>query len=131
MEHRIEIVSARRQSGNRRIGQGSYFANYKGEPIGEFRVPECDAARWLLANGHALPDDRLVMCRNGVPALYGRVGWLADHTVEENDRISPRSARYRAFPSDGPAPLCGSVQDGRDENFDPMANAEAERETIH
>jgi hypothetical protein len=67
MEHRIEIVSARRQSGNRWIGQGTYFADYQGQRIGEFRVPERDAARWLLANGHALPDDRLVTCRNGRP----------------------------------------------------------------
>jgi hypothetical protein len=36
-----------------------YAADYQGERIGEWRVPECDAARWLLANGKAARSDVL------------------------------------------------------------------------
>src|SRR5271170_1543365 len=104
MEHRIEIVAVKHK----------YAAAYLGERMGEFRVPECDAARWLLANGKATRDDVLVSCRDGRPALTGTVGWLADHTVAENDRSSPRWTKWRPFamaPADGPATLCGSAQE--------------------
>ena len=29
--------------------------------------------------------------------MSGNVGWLADHTVEENDKTSPRWIKFRAF----------------------------------
>jgi hypothetical protein len=95
MEHRIEIA-----------------ATYRGERIGEFRGPECDAARWLLVNGLASRDDTLVSCRNGRPALTGSVGRLADSTVEENEKVSPRWRKFRPFglkPSDGAQTVCGTV----------------------
>jgi hypothetical protein len=104
MEHRIEIAAVKHK----------YAASYQGERIGEFRVPECDAARWLLANGHAARDDTLTICRNGSPAMIGGVGWLADHTVEENEKVSPRWRKFRPFglkPADGPATVCGSAQE--------------------
>jgi hypothetical protein len=102
--HRIEIAPVKHK----------YAATYRGERIGEFRVPECDAARWLLANGHAARDDTLTICRNGRPALSGSVGWFADSTVEENEKVSPRWRKFRPFglkPSDAPATVCGSAQE--------------------
>jgi hypothetical protein len=115
--HRIDILSARRMSGSKWIAQGRYFASYLGARIGEFRVPESDFARWLLGHGHAAPDDKLVMCWNGRPALTGSVGWLADHTVEENVKVGARWAKFQPFdlkPSDALSPVCGDAQDGRD-----------------
>src|SRR5271165_5744037 len=98
MNHGIEITFAKRA--NERggiIGIGRHFASYRGEVIGEWRVPECDAARWLLERGHASEGDTLFTTRNGRLAMSGNVGWLADHTVEENDKTSPRWIKFRAF----------------------------------
>jgi hypothetical protein len=114
-ERWIEITSAGRLSGSRWVGQDRYFATYRGELLGEFRVPECEAVRWLLANGHAAPNDTLIMCRDGRPALTGSVGWLADRTVEENDEVSARWRKFRPFllkPSDGPETVCGESGHG-------------------
>ena len=74
VKHQIEITWAKRRNGDRIVGIGSYFASYKGEVIGEWRVPECDAARWLLEHGHAKEGDTLVTTRNGRPAMSGNVG---------------------------------------------------------
>ena len=106
-EHRIEITPSGRK----------YRAAYQGEPIGEWRVPECDAARWLIAAGRAAPGDRLIVCRYGRPALAGALSWFADRTVIENEKASPRWAKYRAFemePQDRPETACGTAQDGQD-----------------
>jgi hypothetical protein len=76
--------------------------------------PSCDAARWLLANGKAARSDVLVICHAGRPAMRGNVGWLADRSVTENDKVSPRWAKWRPFqikPSDRPATVCGSAAD--------------------
>ena len=42
------------------------------------------------------------MCRaapgeqsEGVPVLSGSVGWFADRTVEENEKVSPRWVKHR------------------------------------
>jgi hypothetical protein len=107
MNHRIEITLSARK----------YAATYRGEHIGDFKSPETEAARWLLANGHAASDDTLTICRNGSPAMIGGVGWLADHTVEENEKVSPRWRKFRPFglkPSDGAQTLCGSAAGGQD-----------------
>ena len=104
MEHRIEIAAVKHK----------YAVSYQGERIGEFRVPECDAARWLLANGHAARDDTLTVCCNGRAGLSGSVGWLADKTVLEGEKDSPRFAKWRPFAmaaSDRPATPCGSAQE--------------------
>jgi len=92
VNHHIAITWAKRKAEGRIVGIGSYFATYKGVVIGEWRVPECSAARC-----HASHSDILVTTRNGRPAMSGNVGWLADHTVEENDKVSPRWAKYRPF----------------------------------
>ena len=46
--------------------------------------------------------------------MRGNVGWLADRTVSENDRTSPRWAKWRPFemkPTDRAATVCGSAAD--------------------
>ena len=104
IDHLIEVAAAKHK----------YAATYRGEHIGEWRVPECDAARWLLANGRAARDDMLVSCRHGRAALIGSVGSFADSTVEENEKVSPRWRKFRSFalkPADGPATVCGSAPD--------------------
>ena len=105
MEHRIDIT---------RVTHGAYGVDYQGERIGQWRVPSCDAARWLIAHGKAERLDTLIMARDGVPAMRGGVGWLADRTVTENDKVSPRWSKWRPFvalPSDRPATVCGGVAD--------------------
>jgi hypothetical protein len=77
---------------------------FNGTEIGCWRVPECAAARWLLAHGYAKPDDQLVTTRNGRPVMRASIRWLATHTVEENDRGRPRWRRWRAFGSCAVAP---------------------------
>jgi hypothetical protein len=111
MEHRIEIALARRWYGSSWVGHGHYFANYQGERIGEWRVPECEAARWLKANRGAVDTDVLVTTRSGQPSMRGSIGWLAERTVEENDRVSPRWIKWRAFgvePQDGVQRICST-----------------------
>jgi hypothetical protein len=106
MKHFIEI---------NRVTHSVYAVDYQGERIGQWRDPSCDAARWLLANGKAERSDTLIMTRGGKPAMRGGVGWLADRTVTENDKVSPRWAKWRPFgglPSDRPATVCGSAADG-------------------
>jgi hypothetical protein len=105
--HRIDITPAR---------QGRYFASYLGERIAKFRVPESESARWLIASGYAAPDDKLVMCWNGRRALTDSVGWLADRTVQENEKVGPRWAKFQPFdlrPSDGPETVSRDAQDGQ------------------
>jgi hypothetical protein len=114
MEHRIEITWARRWNGAAWVGHGLYFADYQGQRIGEWRVPQCDGARWLLANG-ADRSDILVTTRSGRPAMRGGVGWFADRTIVENEKVSPRWAKWRPFEiraSDRPATVCGASAGG-------------------
>jgi hypothetical protein len=104
MEHRIEIAAVKLK----------YAVTYRGEKIGEWRVPECDSARWLLANGKAARDDTLISCRNGRPAMTGSAGWFADQTVLENEKEGPRFVKWRPFSikrPDGLATPCGDAQE--------------------
>ncbi len=106
MNHHIAITWAKRKAEGRIVGIGSYFATYKGVVIGEWRVPECSAARC-----HASHSDILVTTRNGRPAMSGNVGWLADHTVEEKRQgqpplgqvppLRPRASERRPRPPPG------------------------------
>ena len=107
MNHCIEITLSSRK----------YVMAYHGDSIGDFKSPETEAARWLLANGHAAYDDTLTICRNGSPAMSGSICWLAGRTVIENEKESPRFAKWRPFamaPSDGSATPCGNAQEPQD-----------------
>jgi hypothetical protein len=116
MEHRIEITHAKLQRAGEWVGHGTYSTLYNGEIIGTWRTPECDGARYLLSAGLARPDDRLTVCRGGSPCLAGSVGWFADRTVQENEKISPRWTKWRPFsmaPKDSPEKVCGRTEDGQ------------------
>ena len=78
-----------------------YSVFFEGEEIGVWRVPECSAARWLLDHGKAERADTLRTDRG----LYGRVGWFADHTV--NEKGTPHHVRWVPMPEGG-KPLRGS-----------------------
>ena len=44
--------------------------------------------------------------------MRGSIGWLAARTVAENEKASPRFAKWRPFamaPSDGLATVCGAA----------------------
>jgi hypothetical protein len=101
VEHRIEITPARRWNGSAWGGHGSYYAEHEGQRIGEWRVPECDAARWLKANLGAADADILITTRNGVPCMRGSIGWFAERTIEENEKVSPRWAKHRPWSAPG------------------------------
>ena len=94
-----------------------YATTYDGEHLGDFKQPETEAARWLKANRGAANSDRLVIRRGDSPAMSGGVGWLADRTVEENEKVSPRWRKFRPFglkPADGAQTVCGSAQEPQD-----------------
>ena len=77
-----------------------YIVRHNGEEIGRWIDPECTAARWLVERGRASREDQLVTFRPGrVKSLTGKVGWFADHRVEETETIGPRFTRWRPFPS--------------------------------
>jgi hypothetical protein len=75
---------------------------FEGEDIGSWRVPECAAARWLVKHGKAQRSDMLVTFRgqSPTPSLTGKVGWFADHTVDEGDKRdgTPRFVKWRPMP---------------------------------
>jgi hypothetical protein len=111
VEHRIEIT---------RVTHSAYAVTYQGERIGQWLLPTCDGARWLLVNGKAERSDTLIMCREGRPAMRGGVGWFADRTVTENEKVSPRWSKWRPFvalPANRPATVCGSAAGGRFEEL--------------
>jgi hypothetical protein len=109
VEYRIEITPARRWNGSAWVGHGTYYAEHEGQRIGEWRVPECDAARWLKANIGAADTDILITyrpaedgsTRAGVPAMRGSIGWFAERTIEENERVSARWAKHRPWSAPG------------------------------
>jgi hypothetical protein len=77
-----------------------YRVWFEGEDIGSWRVPECDAARWLLEHSKAQRDDTLRTFRGQTPSLIGKVGWFADRTVSESEtprfiKWSPMSEKAR------------------------------------
>ena len=60
--------------------------------------PPCELARRLIAEGRADRNDRLVMLRDGKPALRGGVGWFADRTISEGAKWGPLYVRWKPFP---------------------------------
>jgi hypothetical protein len=80
-----------------------YRVFYEGQEIGSWACPECDAARWLIANGKAQRSDTLRTRRlidgKEIPSMRGGVGWFADRTVIEDDNGPPRWGKYTPFPA--------------------------------
>jgi hypothetical protein len=89
MDHRIEITPLNR----------NLFRVFYGElELKPSRVPMCDVARYLLAKGLAQPEDRLITTLRTVHSMSGQIGWLAEHTVKEDDDHGPRFVKWRPFP---------------------------------
>jgi hypothetical protein len=99
-----------------------YRVWFEGVGIGSWRVPECSAARWLLANGKAERTDTLRSFWRGrdVLCLTGSVGWLADHTVTESDKQggTPRFIKWKPMPEGVRALSGGGVKPASEENSD-------------
>jgi hypothetical protein len=95
--HRIDITPARRLSsiGTNWIGHNRYFVDYRGERIGEFRTPTCEASRYLLEKGLAAEADAIQMFRDGALSMSGNVGALAKLTIIENEKVGPIWGKYR------------------------------------
>jgi hypothetical protein len=94
-----------------------YRVFFEGEEIGSWRVPEHEAARWLLAQGKAQRSDtlRTRLRVDGVetPSMRGNVGWFADYTVNESDSKggAPRLVRWQPMP-EGVKTGTGKGEDG-------------------
>jgi hypothetical protein len=58
----------------------------------------CNLARKLIVEGKADRSDRLMMLRDGKPALSGGVGWFADRRLQETAKVGPRYAKWTPFP---------------------------------
>jgi hypothetical protein len=89
IEPKLPIPPSPRTGNN----EQQYRVFFEDEEIGVWRVPECSAARWLLANGKAERTDTLRTDRG----LYGRVGWFANRTI--NEKGTPRHVKWVAMPS--------------------------------
>ena len=81
---------------NHRLEYGERGVCYRGAKIA---ADEHGAARWLLANGEALPDDTMTTWRGSMACLTRHVGWFAKRTVRETDKAGPTSVRWRPFPA--------------------------------
>lgn len=75
-----------------------YRVLYKDEEIGVWRYPEHAAARKLLEMG-ASRNDVLHVFHGGAPSSRAQLGWLADHTIVEDDRHGgPYLVKWRPMP---------------------------------
>ena len=74
-----------------------YRVSYNGEEIGVWRYPEHAAARKLLEMG-ANRDDVLHVFHGGTPSMRGHLGWWADRTIVENDKVGPYLTKWRPMP---------------------------------
>jgi hypothetical protein len=74
-----------------------YRVYFGGEEIGSWRLPEHEAARWLLEHGKAERSDLLRTRRlidgEQIASMMGSVGWFADRTVAEGE-APPRWAKH-------------------------------------
>jgi hypothetical protein len=85
-----------------RTGLGNTETRYRvfrnGEELGIWRFPEHSAARKLLELGVSR-DDVLHTFRGSTPSMQGRLGWFADHTIQEDDKHGgPRFVKWRPMP---------------------------------
>jgi hypothetical protein len=101
MEHKIYLTLARYKdkAGLSRL-INHYHAEYDGKRILTSDVASFDAARYLLNNNLAKEDDTLITYADGKPLMTGSIKWFAEHTVQENEKVGPRFAKWRPFPKD-------------------------------
>ena len=96
-QHCIHLSSAYRFDPAKGVGSGHGKDRmfYEGVLIGVSRQPEFDAARWLLAEGLALPSDRLTSFRGDTPCIFTTVGRAAKLAVRETGKHGPKIVAYR------------------------------------
>ncbi len=82
-----------------------------GKNIGVSAQPIYAAARWLLAQGLAHPDDEIGTVRDGTPGLVGNVGTLAKLAATERDKRGLQVVPFKASPS-----VPGGLADGREQS---------------
>jgi hypothetical protein len=98
MEHNIYLKSARYKDKNGMSHfHNHYTAEYNGKIIVTSDVAEHAAARYLMNNDLAKEDDMLVTYVEGKRSLTGSIKWFAEHTVQENEKISARTVKWRPF----------------------------------
>lgn len=71
---------------------------FNGEHIGQSSEPLFAAARWLLANNLAKPDDQVRIYRDEMLCMAGPVGLSARLTVSEDKRGGMRLKEWRLLP---------------------------------
>lgn len=70
---------------------------YQGQLIGRHDGAIHAAARWLLEQGIAKPEDGIATYRGEMPCLAGIVGELAEWTVQDPPKGQLHYARYKPF----------------------------------
>jgi hypothetical protein len=94
--HRIDLRPDTR-------GYGPPVMLYNGQSIGKSNAPIYTAARWLLDNKVARPDDIVETWQDGMLAMYGNADELAKWTVTEDD-TGLHVRRWKPFPTVRVAP---------------------------
>jgi hypothetical protein len=103
-DHRIDLEPSKRG-----FGGDSMFLD--GVLIGKSEESLYAAARWLLANGAAEPDDTVATYRGGTLCMSGRVGHLAKLTTIETKSGKPSLylRRYEAYSGPRVEPQTGET----------------------
>jgi len=84
---------------------------YNGKAIGTSNLPIYAAARWLLDNGAAFPDDIVETYRGETLCMSGNAGELAKWTVEETTHGNPSLVlrHWKAFETLGESSLAAKT----------------------
>jgi hypothetical protein len=104
MERVIQIELVPRPEVGQPWRSRKYRVLFEGKEIGVWKDPECSAARYLLEKKLAAKSDALRSYRGDTPRLSGGIGWLAGHTVREDELTSPTFVKWRPFPVARSAP---------------------------
>jgi hypothetical protein len=86
---------------------------YNGKDIGASNSPIFAAARRLLANNAAWPDDTVATYRGEALCMSGKAGELAKWTVKERDKGRLSLEPWCAFPGTAQIPSSPPSAEGR------------------
>jgi len=103
-DHRIGLLPLPKRHGKTPMA-------YNGKAIGVSNSPLYAAARWLLDNGLAWPDDMVLAYRGETLCISGKAGELAKWTVEENKLGNPSLVlrHWKAFQTLGEGSLAAET----------------------
>jgi hypothetical protein len=104
--HRIDLLPLPR-------GHGKTPMRYNGKDIGASNSPIFAAARRLLANNAAWPDDTVATYRGEALCMSGKAGELAKWTVKERDKGRLSLEPWCAFPGTAQIPSSPPSAEGR------------------